>query len=67
MEVIVGGRFELHLVMNNGNQAVTDNRCVALDSDCVFGVSPELIDLQMLLHPFEEQLNGPTGGQPLMR
>lgn len=43
-------------MMNNGYQAVTDNCRVDLDADCVFGVSPELLDLQMLLHPFEEQL-----------
>ena len=47
-------------MMDNGHQAVTDNRCVDLDPDCVFGVSPELLDLQKLLHPFEEQLHGPS-------
>lgn len=47
-------------MMDNGHQAVTDNRRVDLNSDCVFGVSLELLDLQMLLYPFEEQLHGPT-------
>ena len=31
---------------------------VDLDADCVFGVSPEFLDLQMLLHSFKEQLHG---------
>lgn len=39
--------------MYNGNQAVRDNRGVDLDADCIFGVTPELFDLQMLLYPFE--------------
>ena len=47
-------------MMNNGNQAVRDDRGVDLDADCVFRVSPELLDLQMLLHPFEEQLRRPA-------
>ncbi len=42
--------------MDNGHQAVTDNRRVDLNSDCVFGVSPELLDLQMLLYPLSIQL-----------
>ena len=46
--------------MNNGYQAVGDNRGVDLDADCIFEVSPELFDFQMLLHLFEKQFDGPT-------
>lgn len=50
---VVNRHFEFHFVVNNGYQAVGDNRCVDLDADCIFEVSPELFDFQMLLHPFE--------------
>ena len=40
--------------------AVGDNRGVDLDADCIFGFSPGLFDFQMLLHPFEQQFDGPT-------
>ena len=46
--------------VTRSNQAVRDDRGVDLDADCVFRVSPELLDLQMLLHPFEEELHRPA-------
>lgn len=45
-------------MVSNDYQAVRDDRGVDLDADYVFGVSPERLDLQMLLYPFEKQLHG---------
>lgn len=47
-------------MVNDGDQTVADDCRVYLDTNGVFGVSPEFLDLQMLLYPFEEQLHEPT-------
>jgi len=47
-------------MVNNGNQAERNECSVDWDADCVFGVSPELLYPQILLHPLEEQLHRPA-------
>ena len=46
----------LEVVLDNGNEAVGDDGHVYLYSDCIFRFSPETLDLEVLLDPFEEEL-----------
>ena len=49
----------LEVVLDNGNEAVGDDGHVYLYSDCIFRFSPETLDLEVLLDPFEEELHLP--------
>ena len=49
----------LEVVLDNGNEAVGDDGHVYLYSDCIFRLSPETLDLEVLLDPFEEELHLP--------
>ena len=49
----------LKVVLDNGNEAVGDDGHVYLYSDCIFRFSPETLDLEVLLDPFEEELHLP--------
>ena len=49
----------LEVMRNDGNEAVGDDGHMYLNTDCIIGFSPETLDLEMLLNPFEEQLNLP--------
>ena len=49
----------LEVVFDDGNEAVGDDGHVYLYSDCIFGFSPETLDLEVLLDPFEEELHLP--------
>ena len=53
------GPANLEVVLNNGNEAVGDDSNVYLYADCIFGFSPETLDLEVLLDPFEKQLHLP--------
>jgi len=46
-------------VLDDGNEAVGDDGDVYLDADGVLGLTPEPLDLEMLLDPLEEQLHLP--------
>lgn len=46
-------------MLNDGNEAVGDDGHMYLKTDSIIGFSPETLDLEMLLNPFEEQLNLP--------
>ena len=50
----------LEVVFDYGNEAVGDDGHVYLYSDCIFGFSPETLDLEMLLDPFEEIMRSYT-------
>jgi hypothetical protein len=49
----------LEVVLDNGNEAVGDDGHVYLYSDCIFRFSPETLDLEVLLDPFEEEFHLP--------
>ena len=49
----------LKVVLDNGNEAVGDDGHVYLYSDCIFRFSPETLDLEVLLDPFEKQFHLP--------
>ena len=53
------GPANLEVVLDDGNEAVGDDSHVYLYSDCIFGFSPETLDLEVLLDPFEKQLHLP--------
>ena len=46
------GPANLEVVLDDGNEAVGDDGHVYLYSDCIFGFSPETLDLEVLLDPF---------------
>ena len=43
----------LEVMRNDGNEAVGDDGHMYLNTDCVIGFSPETLELDMLLNPFE--------------
>ena len=47
-------------MLHNGYEAIGTNSRVNLYSDSVLSSSPELLDLEVLLEPLEEQLYLPT-------
>lgn len=47
----------LEVVFDDSNEAVGDDGNVYLDTHCVLGLSPKLLDLKMLLDPFYKQLH----------
>ena len=51
---IKGRSLEFAVVLDNGNQAVCDNRNIDLYPNSVLGVSPEGCHSEMLLYPSEE-------------
>ena len=57
---IEGRPLEFAVVLDNGYQAVCDNRNIDLYPNSVLGVSPEGCHSEMLLYPSEEQLNLPS-------
>ena len=49
----------LEVVFNDGNEAVGDKGDMNLDADGILRLSPKSLDTEMLLDPFEKQLNLP--------
>ena len=47
------GSANLEVVLDDGNEAVSDDGHVYLYADRIFALSPETLDLEMLLDPFE--------------
>jgi len=51
---------DIEVMLDDGNEAVGDNCNVYLNSDSILGLSPESLDLKMLLNPLEEKLDLPS-------
>ena len=49
----------LEVVLDDGNETIGDDGNVNLYADCVLGFSPKSFDLEVLLDPFEKQLDVP--------
>ena len=50
----------MEVVLDNCNEAVCDDGDVNLYPDSIFGITPERLDLEMLLDPFEEKFHLPA-------
>ena len=53
------GPANLEVVLDDGNETVGDDGHVNLYANRIFGFSPETLDLEVLLDPFEKQLHLP--------
>ena len=51
---------QLEVMLDDSHQAVCCNGRINLYSDSILTIPPKGLDLQMLLYPFEEQLNLPS-------
>ena len=54
------GSAHLEVVLDDGNETVGDDGDVYLYAYCVFRLSPEPLDLEVLLDPLEEKLHLPS-------
>ena len=50
---------DFEVVLDDGNEAICDDGNVYLNTNCIFGLTPESFDLEMLLDPFEKELHLP--------
>ena len=53
------GTANLEVMLDDGNEAICDDGNVYLNTNCIFGLTPESFDLEMLLDPFEKELHLP--------
>lgn len=53
------GSANLEVMFDDGNEAVGNDGNVYLYADCIFGFTPETLDLEVLLDPLEKQLHLP--------
>ena len=60
LERFVNTAFNLDVVMHDCHEAVSSYCTIYLYAHSVFACTPKLLDLQVLLDPFEEQLNAPS-------
>lgn len=60
LQGLVDASVELQLVLDDGDEAVGDDGAIDLYVDGVLRLSPEPLDLQVLLQPLEEHLHMPT-------
>ena len=60
LQYLIGASFQSHVMLYNGHEAVGTNSRVNLYSDSVLSSPPELLDLEVLLEPLEEQFYLPT-------
>ena len=54
------GSANFEVMLDDGNEAVGDNSDVDLYSDGILGLSPEFLDLEVLLNPLEEEFDLPS-------
>lgn len=47
-------------MLDNRHQTVSYDGHAYLDANCIFSRTPELLDLEMLLHPLVEEFNLPS-------
>ena len=59
LQHFVGGTLDLHSSAHDGDKAEGGHRDGQLDAHGVLGSSPELPDPEVLLQPFEEELDLP--------
>ena len=57
---IKGASIKFEVMLNNSNKAIGSNCRVNLDSDRIFGYTPERLYMQMLLNPLKEQFHLPS-------
>ena len=56
----VDASLQFHIVLHYRHKAISNYGTIDLDSDCIFGRTPELLDSQVLFNPFEEKFHAPS-------
>lgn len=57
---IEGASVQPEVVLDDGDQAICDDGDIYLDADSILRRSPEGVDAEMRLYPFEETLDQPA-------
>ena len=57
---IEGASVQPEVVLDDGDQAICDDSDIYLDADSILRCSPERVDAEMRLYPFEETLDQPA-------
>lgn len=56
----IDAALQFHIVLYYCHKAVSDYGTIDLDAHGILRCAPELLDAQVLLNPFEEQLHAPS-------
>ena len=54
LEYFIDAQLGFGLMLNDCNHAVSGNGSVDLDANSILRLAPEPLDIEVLLHPFEE-------------
>ena len=60
LQDFVGWTLQLHIMLDNIHETVSDNRNTDLYANSILGRAPKSLNLEMLLEPFEEQFDQPS-------
>ena len=60
LKYFIDAPLQLHIVLHDCYKTISNYGTAYLDADSILRCSPELLDSQMLLDPFEEQFHAPS-------
>ena len=60
LKYFIDTQLGIGLVLDDCDHAVSGDGGVDLDADSILCLAPEPLDVEVLLHPFEEQFNLPS-------
>ena len=56
----VNASLQSHIVLNYRHKAISNYGTIYLDALGIFGSTPEFLDFEVLLYPFEEKFHAPS-------
>lgn len=60
LQDFIGGAFQFHIIIDNRHKTVGYDSNSNLDADGILCGALKPLDLKMLFHPFEEELDQPS-------